>query len=142
MTHVEQAPITHSAELLSAPEDDYMSPRQLAFFRRLLSQQRDELMQSADTTLDHLREVPRLAEDGDRAQLEEEYALELRIRDRERKLLRKIDEALDRIDHGDYGWCLETGEPIGLQRLLIRPTATLSIEGQEIKETRETRYRH
>lgn len=142
MTQTEQAPITHKSQLLSAPQGDYMSPRQLAFFRQLLNQQRDELMQSADSTLHHLRDVPRLAEDGDRAQLEEEYALELRIRDRERKLLRKIDQALDRIDHGDYGWCLETGDPIGLERLLIRPTATLSVEGQEIKETRETRYRH
>jgi len=134
--------IENRKELLASSADDYMSPAQLDFFRRLLIEQRDELMHSADDTLDHLKDAPRMADEADRAQMEEEHALELRIRDRERKLIRKIDDALERIDHGDYGWCEETGEPIGLARLLIRPTATLSIEGQEIKETRETRFRH
>lgn len=141
MSGTEQTPITSQEELLTAPERDYMSARQLAFFRERLLEQREVLMQSADSTLAQLRERPHLADELDRASAEEEYALALRMRDRERRLLRKIEQALHRIDQGEYGWCEETGEPIGLRRLLARPTATLSVEGQERKEAREHAFR-
>lgn len=136
-----QTPVISQDELLAAPEQDYMSARQLAFFRQRLLEQREELMQSADSTLVQLRERPQLADELDRASAEEEYALALRMRDRERRLLRKIEQALRRIEQGEYGWCEETGEPIGLRRLLARPTATLSVEGQERKEAREHAFR-
>ncbi len=136
-----QTPVISQDELLAAPEQDYMSARQRAFFRQRLLEQREELMQSADSTLVQLRERSQLADELDRASAEEEYALALRMRDRERRLLRKIEQALHRIDQGEYGWCEETGEPIGLRRLLARPTATLSVEGQERKEAREHTFR-
>lgn len=124
------------AELLAAPEDDYMSPRQLAFFRARLLQERDALLDSAHRTTLHLQEFESPADPADRASLEEDHTLELRVRDRERKLLHKIDEAIARIDNGSYGWCEESGEPIGIARLLARPTATYSIEAQEMHERR------
>lgn len=124
------------AELLAAPEDDYMSPRQLAFFRARLVQERDALLDSAHRTTLHLQEFESPADPADRASLEEDHTLELRVRDRERKLLHKIDEAIARIDNGSYGWCEESGEPIGIARLLARPTATYSIEAQELHERR------
>lgn len=124
------------AELLAAPEDDYMSPRQLAFFRARLVQERDALLDSAHRTTLHLQEFESPADPADRASLEEDHTLELRVRDRERKLLHKIDEAIARIDNGSYGWCEESGEPIGIARLLARPTATYSIEAQEMHERR------
>ncbi|ATE59330.1 RNA polymerase-binding protein DksA [Thauera sinica] len=124
------------AELLAAPEDDYMSPRQLAFFRALLLRERDALLDSAHRTTLHLQEFESPADPADRASLEEDHTLELRVRDRERKLLHKIDEAITRIDNGSYGWCEESGEPIGIARLLARPTATYSIEAQELHERR------
>ena len=128
-------------EVLATPDSEYMSPRQLAFFRELLLEQRSDLSRSATATLLELQERPNLADEIDRASAEEEYALQLRIRDRERKLLKKIDEALLRIERGTYGWCEETDEPIGLRRLLARPTATLSVDGQERKEARERHFR-
>ena len=124
-------------ELLAMDASEYMSPEQLAFFRERLRAERDELMSSADRTLEQLRSQETVIEEGDRAQADEEYALQLRLRDRERRLLNKIDEAMRRIEHGEYGFCQETGEPIGLRRLLARPTATLSVEGQELKEQQE-----
>ncbi|RFA25770.1 RNA polymerase-binding protein DksA [Alkalilimnicola ehrlichii] len=136
------SPIENQEELLAEPAEEYMSKRQLDFFKRLLTAQREELSRSAEETLSHLRERTALPDEVDRAQDEEEHALELRVRDRERKLLRKIDEALLRIERGEYGWCAETGEPIGLARLLARPTATLSLEGQERKEVRERMFDH
>ena len=128
------------AELLAATDDEYMSRAQLDFFRNLLLQHRRELMQGAEATLHDLREPATFADEADRASAEEEYTLQLRIRDRERKLLRKVDQALARIDQGTYGWCEETSEPIGLRRLLARPTATLSVDGQERKEARARHY--
>ena len=125
------------AELLSAPSDDYMSARQLAFFRARLEAERDALLDSAHRTTLHLQEYESPADPADRASLEEDHTLELRVRDRERKLMKKIDEALERIEKGTYGWCEETGEPIGLKRLLARPTATLCLEAQERHERLE-----
>lgn len=122
--------------LLTSSPSDYMSPSQLAFFRRRLLAERDALLQSAHDTTQHLHEFERTPDPSDRASLEEDHSLELRVRDRERKHLHTIDEALARIDDGSYGWCEFTGEPIGLARLLARPTATLSVEAQELHEKR------
>ena len=132
---------TARASLLETSPDEYMSSEQLAFFRRLLLDQRAELLTAGEHTLNELREQTKLSDEADRASLEEQQSLAFRMRDRERKLLRKIDAAIARIDAGTFGWCEETGEPIGLARLLARPTATLSIDGQERKEARERGYR-
>ena len=128
------------AELMRAPVSQYMSAEQLAFFRdRLLATQR-ELLEKANLTSEHLREHELEADPTDQATIEEEYALELRARDRERKLLKKIDEALRRIEEGTYGYCEETGEPIGIARLIARPTATLSVEAQTRREQKQRLY--
>lgn len=121
-------------ELLAAPPEEYMSPAQLAFFRHRLQEEMRQLLENAQETTTHLQENEATPDPSDRASVEEEHTLELRVRDRERKLLKKIEEALARIDSGEYGWCEETGEPIGIGRLLARPTATLSLEAQERRE--------
>ncbi|MCS4534543.1 RNA polymerase-binding protein DksA [Neisseria montereyensis] len=118
----------------NGPEEDYMNPDQLEFFRELLIKLQDELIDNATTTTGHLKEHESAPDPADRATQEEEYALELRTRDRERKLLSKIQASIRRIDEGEYGFCQDTGEPIGLKRLLARPTATLSVEAQERRE--------
>ncbi|MEO8169446.1 MAG: RNA polymerase-binding protein DksA, partial [Oxalobacteraceae bacterium] len=112
-------------------EKDYMNAAQLAFFRARLKQIEKELLQNADDTTEHLRETVLVPDPADRATIEEEHALELRTRDRERKLIKKVQQSIGRIDEGDYGWCEETGEAIGIPRLLARPTATLSLEAQQ-----------
>ena len=122
------------SELLAMPESDYMNTAQLDYFRQRLTVMKRELVENAQATGVHLRATEVAADPVDRATLEEEHALELRVRDRERKLLKKIDSILRRIDDGSYGYCEETGEPIGLKRLLARPTATLSLEAQERRE--------
>jgi DnaK suppressor protein len=127
-------------DLLKAPEKDYMNEAQLAFFRKRLIELRDQLLQNADDTGEHLRENEVTTDPSDRATLEEEYTLELRTRDRERKLLKKVEKSLKQIDDGSYGWCDETGEPIGIPRLLARPTATLSLEAQERRERVQKLY--
>ena len=128
------------AEILAMSEDYYMNPPQLEFVRVRLSTMRDELLENAASTGANLRENELVADPADRATVEEEHALELRVRDRERKLLKKIDEALGRISEGEYGWCEETGDPIGIGRLLARPTATLSIDAQERRERTQKLY--
>jgi DnaK suppressor protein len=128
------------AELLRMPAKDYMNEAQLAFFRQILQTLREELMTNAGETSEHLRETPSVPDPADRATIEEEHALELRTRDRERKLMKKIEQSLARIESGDYGYCDETGEPIGLKRLLARPTATLSIEAQQRRELKQKMY--
>src|SRR5690606_32347810 len=110
-------------ELLAMPESDYMNAAQLEFFRNRLKELEQEILANADTTTENLRETQSVPDPADRATIEEEHALELRTRDRERKLLKKVQQSLALIDSGEYGWCEETGEPIGLQRLLARPTA-------------------
>ena len=127
-------------EILKAPEKDYMNEAQLAFFRKKLLELRDQLLQNADDTGEHLRENEVTTDPSDRATLEEEYTLELRTRDRERKLLKKVEKSLRLIDDGSYGWCEETGEPIGVPRLIARPTATLSLEAQERRERAQKLY--
>ncbi|MGE4338414.1 MAG: RNA polymerase-binding protein DksA [Pigmentiphaga sp.] len=128
------------AELLALPESDYMNEAQMAFFRNRLRELEQSLVQNADQTTEHLRETQFVPDPADRATIEEEHALELRTRDRERKLLKKVQQSLTRIDSGDYGWCEETGEPIGIPRLLARPTATLSLEAQQRREMRQKLY--
>jgi DnaK suppressor protein len=128
------------SELLRAPASQYMNSSQCAFFRaRLLAMQR-ELLEKADLTSEHLREHDIEPDPTDQATIEEEYALELRARDRERKLLKKIEQSLRRIDDGSYGYCEETGEAIGIPRLLARPTATLTIEAQARRELKQKLY--
>ena len=127
-------------EILKAPEKDYMNEAQLAFFRRKLIELRDQLLQNADDTGEHLRENEITTDPSDRATLEEEYTLELRTRDRERKLLKKVEKSIRLIDEGNYGFCEETGEPIGVALLIARPTATLSLEAQERRERVQKMY--
>lgn len=116
------------------PPGEYMCAAQLAFFRCKLEAEKRTILESAQNTLDSMQNNEPRSDPNDRATTEEEYLLEFRVRDRERKLLKKIDEALIRIDEGTYGWCAETGEPIGIPRLLARPTAALCIEAQERRE--------
>ena len=121
--------------------EQYMSKEQLEHFRRILSSWKQDLMLEVDRTVSHMKdEAANFPDPNDRATQEEEFSLELRTRDRERKLIRKIDEALARIEDGSYGYCLETGEQIGVKRLEARPVATLSIEAQERRERREKQY--
>ena len=127
-------------ELLKMADSEYMNESQLAFFKHRLQQMERELLANADETTEHLRETVIVPDLADRATIEEEHALELRTRDRERKLLKKIQQSLTRIDEGDYGFCEETGEPIGVPRLLARPTATLSLEAQQRRELRQKLY--
>jgi DnaK suppressor protein len=128
-------------ELLAMPESEYMNEKQLDFFRARLQALKDDLLSNAGETTEHLREDTSIVPDpADRATIEEEHALELRTRDRERKLLKKIAQSLARIDAGDYGFCDETGEPIGLGRLIARPTATLSLEAQQRRELKQKMF--
>lgn len=127
-------------ELLASDESTYMDAEQLAFFAARLAQLKEQ-------TCTHMEQVRRTlaaplqsSDDADRAQHEEDAAIALRILDRERKLLPKIDAAMKRIARGEYGWCLETGEPIGVARLLIRPTAELCAEAKTLSEVKETHY--
>lgn len=129
-------PLTEKA-LLAMPAASYMNAAQLEFFRELLRKQRQDLLDNATMTIDHLRDGEAEADPNDRATLEEEHSLELRIRDRERKMLPRVDAALRRIETGQFGYCEETGEPIGLRRLLARPTTVYSIEAQERHESRQ-----
>ncbi len=123
-------------------DEQFMSERMAGYFRSRLLQWRGELLQESNETLHHLQESSLAEPDlADRASLEAEHALELRTRDRERKLLTKIDAALRRIDEGTYGYCEETMEPINLRRLEARPVATLSIEAQERHERMERTHR-
>ena len=135
----DRKPLTE-AELLKMPDSDYMNEAQLGFFRARLQQMEREILHNAGETTEHLRETVIVPDPADRATIEEEHALELRTRDRERKLLKKIQQSLARIDSGEYGWCEETGEPIGIPRLLARPTATLSLEAQQRRELRQKLY--
>ena len=129
------------AEVLAMPDSEYMNDKQMAFFRLKLTQLKQEILNSAGETTEHLREDTVIVPDpADRATIEEEHALELRTRDRERKLLKKIEQSIARIDAGDYGFCDETGEPIGVGRLLARPTATLSLEAQQRRELKQKMF--
>ncbi len=128
-------------EVKAMPDAEYMNDKQLAFFRHKLSILKQDIHNSAGETTEHLREDTVVVPDpADRATIEEEHALELRTRDRERKLLKKIEQSIARIDSGDYGYCDETGEPIGVGRLIARPTANLSLEAQQRRELKQKMF--
>ncbi|WP_296657394.1 RNA polymerase-binding protein DksA [Rhodoferax sp.] len=136
-------PVTElsDAEVIAMPDSVYMNDTQMAFFRAKLVTLKNDILNSAGETTEHLREDTVVVPDpADRATIEEEHALELRTRDRERKLLKKIEQSINRIDAGDYGYCDETGEPIGVGRLLARPTATLSLEAQQRRELKQKMF--
>nr|WP_228764638.1 RNA polymerase-binding protein DksA [Limnohabitans sp. Rim11] len=129
------------AEVMAMSDNDYMNDAQMAFFRLKLVQLKQGILANAGETTEHLREDTVVVPDpADRATIEEEHALELRTRDRERKLLKKIEQSIQRIDAGDYGYCDETGEPIGVGRLLARPTANLSLEAQQRRELKQKMF--
>ncbi len=129
------------AELMAMPDSEYMNSVQMAAFRAKLIKLKLDILSSAGETTEHLREDTSVVPDpADRATIEEEHALELRTRDRERKLLKKIEQSIGRIDAGDYGYCDETGEAIGVGRLLARPTATLSLEAQQRRELKQKMF--
>ena len=140
MANTMEKKIHTDAELLAMAESAYMNEAQLAYFRGKLIQMERDILQNAGETTEHLRETVVVPDPADRATIEEEHALELRTRDRERKLLKKIQQSLTQIESGDYGYCEETGESIGLPRLLARPTATLSLEAQQRRELRQKMY--
>jgi DnaK suppressor protein len=149
--HADERGVETNAALLSGPRnvqpyqvrkgEEYMSKEQLEHFRTILASWKRDLMQEVDRTVLHMKdEAANFPDPNDRATQESEFSLELRTRDRERKLIRKIEEALKRIEDGSYGYCLETGEPIGVKRLEARPVATLSVEAQERRERREKQF--
>lgn len=137
---LENGALLTEEQILKMSEKDYMNPAQLAFFKARLQALEKELLKNAGETTEHLRETVLVPDPADRATIEEEHALELRTRDRERKLLKKVQQSLASIESGDYGWCEETGEPIGIPRLLARPTATLSLEAQQRRELKQKLY--
>ena len=125
-----------------APSEEYMSEGMLDHFQQILTTWKQELMEEVDRTVHHMKdEAANFPDPNDRATQESEFGLELRTRDRERKLLKKIEQALGRIEDGTYGYCSETGEAIGLRRLEARPVATLTVEAQERRELAEKQYR-
>ena len=129
------------AEVIAMPDSEYMNDKQLAYFRLKLVGLKEDILANAGQTTENLREDTVVVPDpADRATIEEDHALELRTRDRERKLLKKIEQSIARIDSGDYGYCDETGEPIGVPRLLARPTATLSLEAQQRRELKQKMF--
>lgn len=134
------SPISKQA-LLAMSEDEYMSQTQLIFFEGLIREQKAETMQEIEEAKERLGSPPESNDEADRAQYEEESALLIRLIDRKRRLLPKFDEALKRIRTREYGYCLETSEPIGLKRLLIRPTAEYSIDAKTINEFKEKHYK-
>lgn len=142
-------PVTSSVGLIHGippykpePSEAYMNERQIEHFRQILLAWKRELMEEVDRTVHHMQdEASNFPDPNDRATQESEFGLELRTRDRERKLLKKIDSALQRIEDGSYGYCEETGEEIGLRRLEARPVATLSVEAQERREVAERLFR-
>lgn len=135
------AAVLSDAEAIAMPDSEYMSALQMAFFRLKLVQLKKDILSNAGETTEHLREDTSVVPDpADRATIEEEHALELRTRDRERKLLKKIEQSIARIDSEDYGYCDETGEPIGIARLIARPTANLSLEAQQRRELKQKMF--
>lgn len=128
-------------ELLAQPSSAYLNEAQQGFFRALLLDHRQALQQRIGEAFDLLREHEPNSDPADIGSAEEQRQWQLRLLEREKKLLDKIDQALARLARGEYGWCRETGEPIGLKRLLLRPTATLSIEAKEREELRERHKR-
>jgi DnaK suppressor protein len=126
--------------LLEMPESDYMNEQQLAFFQERLMNMKQDIMGHESSTLAHLQETSLMSDITDQATQEEEYRLELRVQNRESKLLQKVNEALYLIETGEYGYSQLSGEPIGLQRLLIRPTATLTVIEQDKREKKQSLF--
>ncbi|WP_114522350.1 RNA polymerase-binding protein DksA [Altererythrobacter sp. ZODW24] len=125
-------------DYVPSDDEEYMSEKQQDYFRMLLLEWKKSILESANATLQSLQDGPiREADLNDRASSETEWGIELRTRDRQRKLVTKIDSALRRVDEGEYGYCDKTGEPIGLKRLIARPVATMTVEAQEAHERRE-----
>lgn len=139
-TEMEKPLPSSRKSIQDVPPGEYMCHEQLVFFRRILEEERRNLLDNAQQTLVSMQNVEADPDPNDRASSEEKFLLEFRVRDRERKLLKKIEEALARIESGEYGWCQETGEPIGIPRLLARPTATLCLEAQERREQLDRQY--
>ncbi|WP_304638635.1 RNA polymerase-binding protein DksA [Pseudomonas sp.] len=133
--------VLSAEEILAQPADAYMNEQQLAFFHNLLMEQRTDLQTRIDSEFQALREYEPGSDVADIGAAEEQRQWQLRLLEREKKLLDKIDEALTRVADGSYGWCEETGEPIGLRRLMLRPTATLCIEAKERQEKLEQHVR-
>ncbi len=134
------AKVPSESDVLKMTDAQYMNAAQLAFFQDRLRTMEEDILSNADETTEHLRETVIVPDPADRATIEEEHALELRTRDRERKLLKKVQQSLVRITEGEYGYCEETGEPIGVGRLIARPTATLSLEAQQRRELRQKMF--
>ncbi len=135
------AVLAEGPEYRPSEDEEFMNERQLEYFKQKLNMWKEDILRESRETLSHLqKETENHPDLADRASSETDRALELRTRDRQRKLISKIDEALRRIEDGSYGFCEETGEPIGLQRLIARPTATLSIEAQERREMKQKLY--
>ena len=135
---LEKAKKSLAPDYVPGDDEAYMNPRQLEYFRALLSEWKKSIHEAADITLQSLQDGPIREPDlNDRASSETDWGIELRTRDRQRKLIAKIDAALRRIDAGEYGFCEVTGEAIGLRRLIARPVATMTVEAQEAHERRE-----
>jgi DnaK suppressor protein len=140
MSMTKESKLLTEADVLKMKDEDYMNAEQLTFFKHLLQKMEKDILNNAGETTEHLRETVIVPDPADRATIEEEHALELRTRDRERKLLKKVQQCLTLIEHSDYGYCEETGDPIGVRRLMARPTATLSLEAQQRRELRQKLY--
>lgn len=137
---LEQAPLLTEEQLLAMPAGDYMNDAQLAFFRNMLITTRDEMMAREREVKERLSANESIPDPADRASAEEEHWLDLRLREREAYLIRKIDQSLRLIDEGEYGFCEQSGEPIGIPRLLARPTATVSVDVKSIDEVTESHF--
>lgn len=138
MSERQRLPVSGIAPYQQAPDEEYMNPEQLEHFRQILLEWKQQLQQEVERTVHHMRDdATNYADPADRATQEEEFALELRTRDRERKLIRKIDQTLEMIRKDEYGYCDQCGVEIGLRRLEARPTATLCIDCKTLEEIRE-----
>ena len=139
----EKSNFDRTDQYVPSDQEEFMNERQLSYFKDKLLDWKEDILRANRDTLQYLHEDSSQHSDNvDRASAETDKALELRARDRQRKLICKIDEAIERINDGSYGYCMETGEPIGLKRLDVRPIATLSIEAQERHERKERIFRH
>jgi len=134
-------PLLTKEQILAQPDEEYMNEAQLAFFRQMLADEREELRERIDRDFQGLRDYEMPTDPADVGSAEEQRQSQLNMLEREKRLLDKIDHALDRIARGEYGWCEESGDPIGLRRLMLRPTATLSIEAKERQEQLERHIR-
>ncbi len=139
---MKQKKVEISLKYIPSEKEDFMNPKQLEYFKNVLTSWKEDIIEGSSSTIDHLKEESSNKPDSaDRASIESERSLELRTRDRERKLLSKIEKALKKIEDGSYGYCEETMKPISIKRLVARPIATLSVEAQESHEKSEKIYK-